>query len=224
MFLTGFWLVSFFIHEKSIKTPLLLGYSVTYALREATRQGFTLKILSEKESQDTQPGTILAQKPVPGSIIKSKQAVFVTIAKEPEQSFIPHFAGMSESERGGCAATMGLTLNVIPVTHRFPSGTVIAQTPEPGTVCSNQTVHLFVSSGPETRRIMPDVFGMEQGSVQEFLEGYGIQVSIYYQEYSKRHHSGLLPGTVIAQKPLAGSWVDVRKPLQVQLVVLKERA
>ncbi len=97
-FLAGFGLISFFVNEKPLKTPALLGHSVTYALRQATEQGFTLKILSELESVDTQPGTILARKPVPGATIKPKQAVFITVCKAPHQSTIPDFTGLHQEQ------------------------------------------------------------------------------------------------------------------------------
>jgi beta-lactam-binding protein with PASTA domain len=222
-FLAGFGLISFFVHEKPLKTPALLGHSVTYALRQATQQGFALKILSELDSTETSPGTVLAQKPVPGAYIKPKQAVFITISKTPNQSIIPQFIGMQESQRQQKAAQENVFVKTFPVMHHMPSGTVIAQAPEAGVVCDNKTVELFVSSGPETRRIMPNLIGQDYTVVQEFLENYGITVTLFNELYNPKKHQDYAVGDVIAQKPLAGSWVDLKKPLLVQLVVLENK-
>jgi beta-lactam-binding protein with PASTA domain len=219
-FLAGFGLISFFVHEKSLKTPALLGHSVTYALRQATDQGFTLKILAEKEAPETTPGTILAQKPVPGALIKPKQAVFITIAKAPNQSNIPDFTGLQEAKWQQKAAQDALFIKTFPLIHHAPLGTVIAQSPEAGLAYDNQTVKLLVSSGPQTKRIMPDLTGQDSVIAQEFLENYGITVSLFKESYDFKKYRDFLPGTIIAQKPLPGSWIDLKKPLLVQLVVL----
>ncbi|MBY0110083.1 MAG: PASTA domain-containing protein [Candidatus Babeliaceae bacterium] len=219
-FLAGFGLLSFFIYEKSIKTPALLGHSVVYALRQATDRGFTLKILSEKESSETIPGTILAQKPIPGALIKPKQAVFISISKEPYQSKIPDFSSLQLEESQRIAQEKGIFIKEFPLMHHLPSRTVIAQNHEPDILYDNQTIHLFVSAGPQTRRIMPDLTEQEHEAVRKFLESYGIKVTIFKEPYDAKRHKHLLPGTVIAQKPLAGSWIDLKKPLIVQLVVI----
>ncbi len=219
-FLAGFGLLSFFIHEKSLKTPALLGHSVTYALRQATDQGFTLKILSERESSESVPGTILAQKPIPGALIKPKQAVFISISKAPHQSSIPDFAGLQSEEWQKIAQQNSIFIKPIQLMHQLPSGMVIAQSPEPNILYDHQTVQLFVSAGPQTKRIMPDLFGQEHEVVQKFLENYGIKVTIFKESYDTKRNQHFLPGSVIAQKPLAGSWIDLKKPLIVQLVVI----
>ncbi len=219
-FLAGFGLISFFVHEKSLKAPALLGHSVTYALRQATDQGFTLKILSELEATETSPGTILAQKPVPGASIKPKQAVFITISKIPNQSNIPDFTGKNEAKWQQRATQDGVFIKSHLIMHHMPAGTVIAQSPEPGLAYDNQTVQLLVSSGPQTNRIMPDVIGQDSIVVQEFLENYGITVTLFKESNDLKKYRDFLPGTIIAQKPLPGSWIDLKKPLLVQLVVL----
>jgi beta-lactam-binding protein with PASTA domain len=220
-FLAGFGLISFFVHEKPLKTPALLGHSVTYALRQATDQGFTLKILAEKESTDVSPGTVLAQKPVPGALIKPKQAVFITISKTPNQSSIPDFTGLQEATWQAKAQERGVFVKTFPLMHHIPSGTVVAQSPEPGISYDNQTVQFFVSSGPQTKRIMPDLIGQDRVVVQEFLENYGITVTLFKEPYDVKRHRDVMPGTIIAQKPLQGSWIDLKKPLLVQLVVIE---
>lgn len=222
-FLAGFGLISFFIHKKPLKTPALLGHSVTYALRQATEQGFTLKILSELESNETIAGTILSQKPVPGAWIKPKQAVFITISKVPNQSVIPDLTGLHESKCQQKASENGIFIKFSTLIHHMPAGIIIAQSPEPGILYDNQTVQLFVSSGQQTKRIMPDLVGNNCQAVQEFLESYGITVTIFKEPYDPKKQHNLVPGSVIAQKPLAGSWVDISKPLLVQMVVTEDK-
>lgn len=221
-FILGYLLISLFVYEKSIKTPALLGHSVTYALRQATEQGFSLKILAEKESTDVKPGLILAQKPVPGALIKPKQAVFITLSKSPQATTVPQFLGLPENKWQELATTESIQTKVYPVRHQAPVGMVIAQTPEFSTPGDNhQQVKLFISSGPQVQRIMPDLAGIASEEAQEFLEGYGISVSLYHEPYDSRKHASLQPGTIIAQRPLAGSWISLQKPLNVQLVVIK---
>ena len=216
VFLLGFGLSSLFVHEKSFKTPSLLGHSVIYALRQATDQGFTIKIYAEKETSEIEQGTILAQKPVPGALIKPKQAVFITIAKSPYQANVPHFIGRQESS----LEPQGIAVKTFSLPHQTPSGMVIAQSPEAGVLYDNQAVKLFVSSGPQTLRIMPDLIGHNNAVVQEFLEHYGICVTLFNEPYDPKKQHRYPPGTIIAQKPLAGSWIDISKPLIVQLVVI----
>jgi beta-lactam-binding protein with PASTA domain len=219
-FFIGFGLISLFVHEKSIKTPSLLGHSVLYALRQATQQGFVVKILSEKEATEAQPGTILAQKPVPGAAIKPKQTVFITVAQEPIPLALPELVGKRDGQWQEQVADAGLTVKTVYICHNAPMGMVIAQSPEAGSVSGQQKIYLTISSGPETKRIMPQLYSQPYEQAKEFLESYGIEVSLYSEPYNAKRHAGIEPGAIIAQKPLAGSWIDLKKPLQVQLVVV----
>ena len=84
-FISGYILLAVCNREQAFATPTLLGVSATNALREATRRGFTLKIIAEKETTEIAADTVIAQKPVPGSLIKPRQTVFVTLAQAPRQ-------------------------------------------------------------------------------------------------------------------------------------------
>lgn len=221
-FLAGFCVISLFVQGKSIQTPTLLGHSVTYALRQATQQDFVIKILAEKESSEVQPGTILAQKPLPGASIKPKQTVFIVIAQEPAQLPVPECVGLRDGQWQERIAEYGITAKPVFILHRAPVGMVVAQAPQAGSALRNQKMTLFISAGPETKRIMPNICGhILDDSMKNFFENYGIEIEVYSEPYHLKKHAHLQPGTIIAQKPVAGSWVDIKKPLQVHLVVLE---
>ena len=220
-FLAGFVLISFFVYEPPFKTPSLLGHSVTYALQQATQQGFMLKLLAERASTEVAPGTVLAQKPSPGALIRPKQVVLVTLSSSAQQAHVTDLRGMQEAEWRKQALCAQAHVKTCSVVHHMPSGMVIAQSPEPSVVrpTGNQTLELIVSAGPETRRIMPEVTGMDASEVQEFFENYGVTVSTFKEPYDRKRHAGYGPGCILAQKPLPGSWIDLKKPLLVQLVM-----
>ena len=97
----------------------------------------------------------------------------------------------------------------------------LAQSPEAHTRLERgQRLTLLVSSGPESRRIMPQLVGLAADEVESLLTDYGITVTRHAEPYSVRRHGHYQPWTITAQQPLAGSWVDLHKPLTVHLAVL----
>lgn len=217
-FLIGFLIMSIVIQEKAFKVPLLLGHSVVYALNEATRQGFTLKLLAQKDAPDVAAGTVIIQKPQAGSFIKPKQAVLITVAAEPVRAEIPTLAGLKQEQWQPYTQDFKITEHHL--THSLPLGMVIAQSPAAGERYDHESLTLYVAHGPETRRIVPNLCGYQVEQVQEFLEGYGITCTLFEEHYDPRRHAHFEPGMIIAQKPIAGSWIDLKKPSLVQLVVV----
>ncbi len=221
-FIFGFFLLAIFVQENTYKTPALLGHSALYALRQATEHGLMLKILSEVETSEVTAGTVIAQKPIPGAPIKQKQVIFITLSKSPVVRCVPNFVGKTVDLLNE-ALQSDILVKSHYVPHNNPKDKIIAQFPVPGTpLPDDRCIHLFISSGSETVRIMPLFCGHAlQGDtgVEDFLRGYGIDAKVYTEPYDPGKHEKFGRGTIIAQKPLAGSWIDIKKPLQVQFVV-----
>ena len=77
---------------------------------------------------------------------------------------------------------------------------------------------VYVSSGEQKPVILPSFKGMYVNDVMQFLESHGIKTTIFHAKAFGANHI-CSSCTVLEQKPLAGSFIDLQKPLTVYLYV-----
>jgi len=119
---------------------------------------------------------------------------------------VPSLFGLSQSEAEAAIADAGLQVGAVGSDFSDePEGTVIAQSPEPGTrVNEGSTVDFAVSAGPATVAV-PDVLCQDKASARSEVQGAGLD----YQEGSKTFSDecGGTAGVVIEQNPSQGTSV-----------------
>jgi serine/threonine-protein kinase len=119
---------------------------------------------------------------------------------------VPDLRGMSVSQAARALDDVGLELGRVEYTADFPAGfaegDVIAQTPAAGEQVDKGTpVDVTAAGEVEAEVEVPDVLGLNVDEATAALEGAGLTVKAVDVE------SGMEPGTVVDQSPVAGTTV-----------------
>ena len=157
-------------------------------------------------------GFILSQDPGPGTEVRGNRRVSVIVSLGEEFSSVPELSGESQRSAEQLLGSAGLRVGAI---ARAPSdevgeGLVVSSDPGPENVLpQGSPVSLLVSNGAgEESFVMPDLVGREIGGVRRQLESLGFRV-------------GAPPGTpsigtVVAQRPVAGSRITRASEILLQ--------
>ncbi len=157
---------------------------------------------------------VTTQAPAPGAGVRKGRIIHVGVNTPPAATEVPPLVGLSESQ--ALQRTHELHIQVTSLDYRTdpkPSGQVVAQTPEPGTVLKQgQDLALTVSTGPQRTPLkVPDVSGMPYEAAVRQLEAMGFtQVEALPGGVSFDK-----VGDVIAQHPASGAEVPPGTPVAV---------
>jgi len=159
-----------------IKIPSITGQSFTAAVALLRKDGLTVSGQPQNVGQNgVAVGSVVGTNPPAGTSWPANKAVFVEVVAGPP---VPNLVGQNaQSIQQNWAAPNGVTLVTKTVTNSQPAGTIVAQSPAPGSVLTaNETVTITVSSGPPTVSV-PNVNGQSLSQATQTLEQAGFVVS-----------------------------------------------
>lgn len=166
--------------EEQVMVPNVVGKQLTTALLEMQTKELYPKIQLRYTNSDDDAGTILAQSPEPGSIRKAGARVNLTVSEGAIANEVENFVGMNYKDVKEKIDTMFKKTSRPMLSLGEPSfktdnsaaGTILAQTPEPGTKVSTPTaIRLIVSSGPEeTTTSIPNLVGKNVAEILSELK------------------------------------------------------
>jgi serine/threonine-protein kinase len=189
-----------------VTVPALIGQSETLAVHKLKVLGLAPTV--RQASSVIEPaGTVLAQSPTVGTVVRKGSRVYVTVSTGPANVAVPSVVGKSQGE--AVKQLRGRLL--VPVvqaqaSRRVVAGEVISTNPSAGTVVlQGSSVTVLVSSGPAgnnnpTLVRVPDVNGSTRHAAEEELSVAGLRVGTVDERGSSAQ-----PGTVISQIPAAGA-------------------
>lgn len=221
-FLIGYYVIFFVVRVKVLEAPTLIGLSMQDAVLLLSEKQLNARILAQKEDPDIPAGTVLKQIPRPGQKIKPHQPVFLVVAKGQQKPIAPDLLGRPLSVVEELVKKESIRLKKFDVTSFEPVDTVIGQWPHAGDELDEPVILLYLSAG-ETKRlsIFPDLKDESAQNAKVFLEEHGALVEVVPVS-GKDQDIPLHKMVVKNHKPLAGSLVDLSKPLHVRLSI--ERA
>jgi serine/threonine-protein kinase len=150
-------------------------------------------------------GTIIAQAPLPGQLLRPGKAVRVTVSLGPERRAIPDVVGLRETWAFNLLESAGFVVIRDTLEASEPRGTVVALNPEAGTELPLPAeITVSVSLGPPLVA-MPRVLGMAEAEARDTLEALGLTV-LDVQEVFR---FGRSRGIVVEQAPPADSLLEV---------------
>jgi eukaryotic-like serine/threonine-protein kinase len=217
-FLLGYQLLRVFTHAQSIIVPSVIGLHLHDAIKQLSAEKLNVRILMEKEEPDLQEGMILSQTPVQGAMVKPHQSIFLVLTRRPPKVRAPALFGFSVEEARSKADQLGLTLRIHRIESRQPYDTIIAQGQIQGKELDSKVFGVYVSHGITPLRVFPDLRGKIGQDIQSFFKSYD---TITVELLTPSQEKGDPAQIVIDQRPAAGSLIDIRKPLAVQLIVSK---
>lgn len=217
-FAFGYLFVSYSFQSKTIKTPHFIGSSLHQAMTHAAEKNLRLHIITEKEHAHIEPGTILEQKPQPGSSIKEKQSVYIITARSPQQKNTPLILHQTTEE-------LHQTCKQQRIKHKsylIPSDSLkdrcIAQIPAPNKPIKENKIISYIAQEQSPFFILPNFAGLELDDVILFLREQNVSFSVY--EKSSKLRVPYPKDRIIAnQKPLVGSFVKLDQSTHIQLQI-----
>ncbi|HSK68150.1 MAG TPA: PASTA domain-containing protein, partial [Candidatus Limnocylindria bacterium] len=149
------------------RMPLLRGYSLERARREAETEGLVVRVVRTSSGEPVD--TVITQSQEAGEAIKRGEVVLLTVSSGPARKAIPLVEGASLAE--GKAALERVGLQGMPVKYVINSasvGTVLSQSPAAGEMMdAGGIVQLTISSG---RAVVPDLSMRKWTEAAELLK------------------------------------------------------
>lgn len=212
-FLAGYFLLSSFFSDHTLETPCVVGKQLAQAVTLLSDHNLNARLLAQREDADLPDYTVVSQSPREYAKIKTQQAVFLVITRQPEKQAAPHLIGKSLD-------ILRATLNEKHIRHilhylqsNYPEGTCIAQFPSPNEPLEDGLILCYISRGNKKPVIWPNFKGKSIDMVTEFLDHHQLKAEIV------RDKKGENPGIISDQRPLPGSIIhlstDQRPPIQL---------
>ncbi len=212
--LAGLALGGFFIYRDiviSTRVPLLTGYLLDRALREAEREGLQPRVV--RTSSDEPVDTVITQNYDVGDPIRRGDVILLTVSSGPARKAVPEVTGIAAQAADAALERIALEAMVTQeVINPAPRGTVLAQDPLPGTVMdAGGIVQLVISAGQSA---VPELSGVVWTEAADILSRAKLRVGkvteVPVDEPGQR-------GRVASQLPVAGE--QVAEGTAVDLVV-----
>ncbi len=199
-------------HTETVYVPSVVGLHLNDAIRMLSADRLNVRILVEKEDPDLHEGMILSQTPDQGQMVKPHQSVFLVITRKPLKPLAPKLRGITCTQAQRKARNAHIRLKSYTLESPVPQGRVIAQSVLPGREVKGHALTMYCSEGSTVLRIFPDLKGTSVDEVVSFFGLYDIPVRV----------QGAYDAVIKEQRPLAGTLIDVSKPLVVQVTTFKK--
>ena len=186
---------------EQVTVPLVEGRLRSEAASLLRRAGLGIEIRTVRSPQPE--GTVVSQTPAPDEKVAPRTIVVLEVAGPPEPVTIevPRLVGLRASDARDQLRELGLRVTQRPVESTQPKGTVVRQSPGPGTkLREGQSVLLAISTGPASVSV-PDVVGLDEESAREELEASGFDVQVVDEPTEAIEEDGV----VLDQDPAGGS-------------------
>lgn len=228
--LSAIMTMHFAIHGAEVKIPALKGMTVAEARSQAAGMGLNLDVDNRYYSADIAAGHILSQSPAAGSVVRREWHVRVAESLGPQKVDVPDTVGTDSRVAALRLRRAGLEVGVtakIPYTNA-QDGVVLAQDPPAHSQgIAQPSVNILVAAPDDAAPdgyVMPDLIGVPIITAQEMLSKIGLKVDapVYADVNLPAVGTGaepakppIVPGSVIAQQPMAGARVDLNTMIKL---------
>ena len=159
-----------------VHMPPVTGMALASAEAALHSAGLTAGTIRQATSTTVPAGTVISTRPTAGATWPQDKPVTLTVsAGQP----LPDFKGQTQDAANSAAAAGGYTINPVPaLKSNLPAGTIVRQSPRPGSAISQgEVVTVYVSQGPPDVAI-PDVTGQDAHQAVKVLEEAGFNVQV----------------------------------------------
>jgi serine/threonine-protein kinase len=182
--------------------------SVEEVEAEAESNGWTVSV-TETFDDDTAAGTLLSQRPQPGTQLSPGGVVELELSRGPRPRTVPALSGLTETDVRDALEAADLVVGEVTTSfdEQVGEGVVLEATIEGApAVAGDQypprtAVDLVVSAGPQPR-VVPGLSGQTVEQATVLLEAEDLLISVG-EEYSE----SVTEGQIIASSPAAGAEV-----------------
>ena len=198
--------------------PRLIGKTAAEAQKALDRLGFSMEVVASVHHPEASEGTVLAQDPLPRQRLSAGggSAVTVTLSLGPQQRPVLEVVGLAHGQAETALKRAGFETELLWVDAEAIVGQVVGTQPTPGTpVKLPGQVRLVVSAGPPAVAV-PDLITRSTVEAKTVLERLGLELGSFSQDST----SLAAPGTVIDQRPSAGTVVSRGTRVSVTVAIL----
>jgi serine/threonine-protein kinase len=190
------------ILASNVPVPRLLGMERSAALQALADAGLAVGDTQTTTHPEAAPDAVVWQDPPAGTAVPPRTSVDVTLSGGPQRVPVPDLVGYDAVLATQLIAAAGLRVRSIDSTQApVPRGVVVNTRPPAGsTLLPGNGVTLVVSVGAPTITV-PNLAGLSEIEAQVVLE----QVNLVLGTSVRRTHQTAEPGTVIDQRPAAGT-------------------
>lgn len=184
--------------------PTLSGKKRAQALRALASAHLTAGSVTEAYDESVPAGAVVSQSVVPGTGLRRDSAVSFVVSLGREPITLADWSGhpAAKARRALLAQHLRVRLTYRPWAN-VAKGTVIRQTPEPGTLHRGDIVTLVISTGAGNAAV-PDVRRMDPASAAATLQAAGFVVKV-----AAAPQAATIPGTITQSSPVVGSTLKV---------------
>ena len=214
IFFLGYFFISFCIHEDVVIVPFVIGKSSQESVELLSQKGLNMRILRKQEDADLPEGVVLEQLPRSGETIRPNRHVFVTISQKPPVEIARCMIGTRYSSKLSCKGLYGEKERFFRVPSVVPKDVCVAQSPSAGQTIGKKGLTVYVSEGATSFAILPSYIGESLEDAEEVFKENQINVKSFFHGGNRKDGASYL---VVDQKPMAGSIIDLSRPLHIQI-------
>jgi serine/threonine-protein kinase len=203
IFITDAWIMPAIVHSRAeITIPDVTGKTAEEAMALLAGKDLKPQVFDTAPHPEIPPGNVVYQNPVAQSIVREGRNVYLTVSGGEERIAMPNLRG--RSLRDARITLEQMEFRIGKVTYEpsdLPAESVVSQNIAPGRrVPKYSVVEITVSGGTDIEVDIPYVVGLNLEEAQEKLLENGLRLGTV----SYRESNSFVPGTVLAQNPLAG--------------------
>jgi len=207
-------------HGMEFPLPNVVGTSITDAGATFEKVGIEIEIAGQEPTPDLPEGTVIAQTPAAGSMVKRGRRVKLMISAGQEMVTVPPMVGFSQRQAGLRLKETGLktgTFNwAVDDSMQFANVLVYSVPSEGSLVPKGTRINLFFSRGSQTNVIyVPQLVGLNLVEAQYVIDSVGLNIA----KVDFAVNLVLLPNTVMWQSVQAGSKVEIGSSIQLKASV-----
>jgi serine/threonine-protein kinase len=182
---------------KTDAVPSVVGRTQSAAVKSVHNAGLTAKVV-KVSSPSVKAGLVTQTNPQFGTKVAPKSVVTLDVSTGPKKIAMPKVTGETEAT----AQSKLQSFHVVTKTaanSTAPQGTVVRQSPDPGTKLKpNSTVTIWVSGGGTQ---VPSTVNDPQATAVSILQNLGFKVHVI----TAAGPGGATPGNVFSQTPSSGT-------------------
>src|SRR5579883_212332 len=204
-----------YLGGNEVAVPAVVGKQLSVAEAEVRAVGLQVGSVTRRADARYAAGTVTGTAPPPGRQVKKESKVDLVVSSGPPADIaVPDVRGEQLAAAQVTLANANLRYHATTVPSDKPSGTVLTESPAPGTKVQPRTVVELTVSSVQTTTTVPDVTGQSQAQAGAALKGANLSVGSVSSACSA---SGLASGLVSSTDPGANTSVPTGTP--VNLVV-----